>query len=772
MKLPFDWAKDLVKFKYNAEELAQEFNLHSFEVASVTDVKSKINNVVTGKILEIKKHPGADRLRICQVDMGKTGKVQIVTAAENVREQMIVPVALDGALLPSGMQIKTSKLRGETSQGMMCSEKELGLAADAQGIMDLPKNTEIGKAITEAIDFPSAVLEIEILPNRPDCLSVIGLAREISAFTGNALKIPKLNPVIKKGTSLHKPRIALRDWDNCIRYMARLIEGVEVKASPAWLQNRLKSVGITPINNIVDVTNYVMMESGQPLHAFDFELLEGGQINVRTGYKNEKISLLNGQEIEVSENVLLIADKNKPVALAGIMGGSGTAISNKTKVVLLESAFFAPDQIKKTVKKFDVRSESSMRFEKGVHFEGVEWALNRAINLIIEIAGGEVVTDLIDEKRKNYEPIKLSLRYPKIKRILGIEIPEKDVQRILTDLEFKIEDMGDRLNVFVPSHRSGDVTREIDLIEEIARIYGISQIPTHLPELPIRILNEAPSINEKIGQALQAQGFYEALNLPFSAEMNQLNQKDLKLANPLNENEKHLRDQLLPGLLKNLSYNLNHQNDSVKLYEIGKVYLSDSEEDTHIAGIISDEKFEFLELKGVLENLIENLSYKVPGVEVSSHSYLHPGKQANFKTLDLVFGEIHPETLARFDIKFKKAFAFEGSLSKFNLLKKEMPIFSELPKFFHSRRDVAIQIKVETTHEEIIRAMKSAAAEEVDHIECFDVYTGEQIKEGFKSMAYAIYYRHPERTLTEEEINTKHAAIQTALKQKLAAEIR
>jgi phenylalanyl-tRNA synthetase beta chain len=797
MKLPYEWIKEYVTFKYSPEELAEVLTLHSLEVSSISNPASQIQNVITGRIVKIEKHPNADRLQICRIDIGQKDWVQIVTGATNIFENAVVPVALAPAKLPMG-EIKVGKLRGVESYGMLCSQKELGLADEAAGIYILSDKTVIGKNIVQAIDFPQAVLEVEILPNRPDCLSVIGLAREISAITGNSLRLPKLQPIIKKGTSMHKARVAVRDREECPRYMARMLQHVKVQDSPDWLKQKLIAMGVRPINNVVDITNYVMLEMGQPMHAFDFKKIEGGQINVRHARKGEKVNLLSGKEFEFDGSELVIADKNNVVAMAGVMGATDSAVSNQTEIILLESAYFSSESITKTVRKTGIRSESSLRFEKGVYWEGVEEAMQRATGLLIELAGAEVVSDSIDEKRKDPESLSLDLRFNRARQVLGIDVPVKDMIRILEFLGFRVDLLGDKLNVMVPGFRRVDVQREIDLIEEVARIHGYEHIPQSLPSLGVKVKTQPESALalKKIKNSLMAQGFDEAITYPLTTDkLNLAGVPAVQISNPMAEAHV-LRNHLLGNLLQVASHQLAHQIQNVKLFEVGKVFSkiegSKSQtlpelvfnEDQHIAivacgntlehsfEVANQHPYDFFYLKGVIENLFLQLSKAVPSVHKEDHAWFHPGRVSGFAGTDWVLGEIHPEVLRQFDIKNQKVYAFEGSLQSLLRLKTAMSEFTEIPKQPHSRKDIAILVKAMVQHDQVIKSIQKYSSEIVEKVECFDFYTGKPIPEGFKSLAFAVYYRDPQKTLTDEQILAQHKKIQEGLKKDLAAEIR
>ena len=812
MKLPYEWVKEFVTFKYTPQELADVLTMHSLEVEEIYDPKSQIENVVTGKIENIEKHPNADRLIVCQVNIGQKEMIQIVTGATNLKVQDIVPVAIAPAKLPGGIKIEKGKLRGEVSMGMMCSKAELGLGEDPTGVLVLPGKTSIGKTIVQVLDFPEAVLEIAVLPNRPDCLSVTGLAREISAITGNSLRAPKLFPIIKKGTSLHKARVAVKQREACPRYMARLIQNVEVKPSPEWMQKKLLSVGIRPINNVVDITNFVLMETGQPMHAFDFKKLEGGQINVRYAKKGEKIKLLSNQEYEFQGQELVIADKRKPVALAGVMGGMDASVSSKTKTILLESAIFNPIEITKSVKVSSIRTDSSVRFEKGVHWDGVSHAMQRAVALLNELSGSEVVSDAIDEKRKDPEGLTIDLRFSRMNHLLGIEVPIKEAMRILEFLGFDLELLGDKLSVTVPSFRRSDVTREVDLIEEIVRIYGYNKVPETLPVLEV-MTKKLPielKISEDIKNTFTACGFDEALTYPLTKEELNLSsfelpyyqggeashslKKAIEISNPLPDAH-ILRDHLLGNLLNVLQYQLAHQTQNVKLFEFGKIFYQQElvkgsssttpfNESKHISAVVCgnyweqnfskslDKEIDFYWFKGVLEKVFENLSIPVPGVERSQHPWFHPGRTARFKNMDWIFGEVHPDRLRKLGVKNKRVYALEGSLGSFLKLSVKELSFKSLPKLPYSRKDLAVVIRDTVSFEQVKRTIQKFSGPKVEEIECFDMYQGDPIKEGFKSLAIGIYYRDNKQTLKDTEILQMHTHIQEGLKKDLAAEIR
>ena len=797
MNVTLNWLKAYIDFEFSPSELADRLTMLGVEVESVKHLGTELEGVIVGSVTSIRPHPNADKLVLCQVDTGETEELQIVCGAPNAREGMLAPVATIGATLPVGLTIKRAKLRGETSQGMLCSEKELGLSGDAAGLMELSTDIPLGTPLSEALGLDDVVFELEITPNRPDCLSLIGVAREIRAETGNLLKLPTVD--------LQESGINIRDLtsvtigapDLCPRYAARVIQGVKVTESPAWLQQRLESVGIGVINNIVDATNFVLMEYGQPLHAFDYHKLTENRIVVRRATDDEQITTLDEVERELTPDMLVIADAEKPVALAGIMGGYNSEITETTCDVLLESAYFNPSSIRATAKALGISTEASYRFERGADPGAVLAALDRAAQLIAELADGTICDGIVDVYPGQQPLTEIQLRPERVNFVLGTTIEAAEMVQILDRLGFDVDATGKVYQVVVPTFRS-DVTREIDLIEEIARVYGYDNIPTTLPkgDIPVPAPTPKTEARRRIKHFLLAAGMMEAVNYSFCDpncfDKIRLNADDplrntLQLRNPLSPEMSVLRTTLTPGLLENAQHNRNHQIDTIALFEIGGVFVHDGEEKEpeRVTGVLAGQIGEgvysdpyrhpdFFDIKGLVEGMLEVCGVVDWTLQKTDASTFHPGRNAEVLLGDRqigVFGEVHPKVLENYDLPYKAylfEFDLEGLADAATFAKRFEPI-SIYPKV---ARDLAIVVDKETLSDMPTELIYTTGGDAVDSVRLFDVYEGEQVPEGKKSLAYTITYHSATETLTDKAVNTLHDEVVKRLNRELGAELR
>ena len=806
MNVTLNWLKAYIDFEFSPSELADRLTMLGIEVESIKHLGAELGGVVVGSVTSIRPHPNADKLVLCQVDTGGTDTLQIVCGAPNAREGMLAPVATIGATLPIGLTIKRAKLRGETSEGMLCSEKELGFSDDAAGLMELPTDIPVGTPLSEALGLDDVVFELEITPNRPDCLSLIGVAREIRAETGNPLKLPTVD--------LRESNISVRDLTSvtidapylCPRYAARVIQGVKVGESPAWLQQRLASVGIGVINNIVDITNFVLMEYGQPLHAFDYHKLTENRIVVRRAMKGEHLTTLDEAERELTSDMLVIADAERPVALAGIMGGYDSEITETTCDVLLESAYFNPSSVRATAKALGISTEASYRFERGADPGAVLAALDRAAQLIAELAGGTVCEGVVDvypgappvTGKGGQQPLtEVQLRPERVNFVLGTTLEPSEMVQILNRLGFDVDATGEVYHVTVPTFRS-DITREIDLIEEIARVYGYDNIPTTLPkgDIPVPAPNPKTEIRERIKHFLLAAGMMEAVNYSFCDpncfDKIRLNADDplrntLRLKNPLSPEMSVLRTTLTSGLLENAQHNRNHQIDAIAIFEIGGVFVHDGEEKEpervagvlagHVgAGVYSDpyRSPDFFDIKGLVEGMLEVCGVVDWTLQKTNVPTFHPGRNAEVLLGDRrigVFGEVHPQALENYDLPYK-AYLFEFDLERLveaaTFAKRFEPI-SIYPKV---ARDLAIVVDKEVLSDMPTALIYTTGGDSVDSVRLFDVYEGEQVPEGKKSLAYTITYHSATETLTDKAVNALHNRVVKHLNRELGAELR
>ncbi len=797
MNVTLNWLKNYINFEFSPSELADRLTMLGVEVESIKQLGAELEGVIVGSVTSIRPHPNADKLVLCQVDTGGTEALQIVCGAPNAREGMLAPVATIGATLPVGLTIKRAKLRGETSEGMLCSEKELGLSEDAAGLMELSTDIPVGTPLSRALGLDDVVFELEITPNRPDCLSLIGIAREIRAETGNLLKLPTVD--------LQESNINVRDLtsvtidapDLCPRYAARVIQGVKVTESPAWLQQHLASVGIGVINNIVDITNFVLMEYGQPLHAFDYDKLTENRIVVRRATEGEQITTLDEVERELTPDMLVIADAEKPVALAGIMGGYDSEITETTCDVLLESAYFNPSSVRATAKALGISTEASYRFERGTDQGVVLAALDRAAQLIAELAGGTVCEGTVDVYPGQQPLTQIQLRPERVNFVLGTMLEAAEMVQILNRLGFDVDTTGEVYQVTVPTFRS-DVTREIDLIEELARVHGYDNIPTTLPkgDIPVPAPNSKTEVRRCIKHFLLAAGMMEAVNYSFCDpncfDKIRLNANDplrntLQLRNPLSPEMSVLRTTLTPSLLENAQHNRNHQIDSIALFETGSVFVHDGEEKEpeRVAGVLAGQIGEgvysdpyrppdFFDIKGLVEGMLEACGVVDWTLQKTDVPTFHPGRNAEVLMGDKwigVFGEAHPEVLENYDLPYKAylfEFDLEGLADTATFAKRFEPI-SIYPKV---ARDLAIVVDKEILSDMPTELIYTTGGDSVDSVRLFDVYEGEQVPEGKKSLAYTITYHSATETLTDKAVNALHDKVVKRLNQELSAELR
>ena len=797
MNVSVKWLKKYVDFDLSPEALAERLLMLGMEIESIKQLGEGLDRVVVGRISTVEKHPQADKLVLCNVNVGSGTDTQIVCGAPNAREGLVAPVALVGAQLPNGLTIKRAKIRGEESQGMLCSEQELAISDEASGLMELPDDTQIGAPLVEVLGLDDVVLELEITPNRPDCLSMIGVAREIGVTTGNPLRLSQVN-VPSGTTDIHNlTSVTIEAPDLCPRYAARVIQGVKIAPSPAWLQRRLEAIGVGTINNIVDITNYVLMEYGHPLHTFDYHQLTENRIVVRRAKPGEKLKTIDAEERELTPDMLVIADAENPVALAGVMGGFDSEITDQTVDVLLESAYFHPPSIRKTSKVLGMHTEASHRFERGADPEGVIPALNRAAHLITEIAGGEICSGIVDVYPGKREAINIKLRPERANFVLGTEIDTDEMRNILTRLGFVVSDT---FEVTAPTFRP-DVAQEVDLIEEIARVYGFDNIPTTLPrgDIPIPKVDLKENLREHVKTYLLQYGMMEAMNYAFYhpdvfdrirlALTDPLRQA-VQIANPLSEDQSIMRTTLIPSLLANAQYNRNHQINDVQFFECSKVFIP-SETDEYpneperVAGIIAGNlgagvygdplrPADFFDIKGVVEGMLDRCGSSDYTITHTDHPAFHPGRRAEIRIEDkalCVFGEAHPEVLGNYDLPHK-AYLFELDFDRLVNVVEPMKQFEPIPIYPSVNRDLAIVLDADTPASHPTEIIKAAGGELVSALHLFDVYTGEQVPEGKKSLAFAIEYRSTTETLTDEIVDRVHGGILEQLERELGATLR
>lgn len=805
MKASIEWLSEYSDIDVDATELGDILTMTGSKVEEVKQTGNDIKNVVVGKILEIKKHPDADKLVITQVDVG-TEKIQIVTGAKNIKENDIVPIAKDGAELPNGVNIKTGSLRGVESCGMMCSIGELNLDIHdypeqiEDGIMILDKKYEkdLGKDIVEVLDLKEEIIEFEITPNRPDCLSIEGLGRETAVSLNKEFKNPRKNLDelnIPNKEEIEGLKVDITAPDLCYRYIARIVKNVKIEQSPEWLKKRLKACGVRSVNNIVDITNYVMLEMGQPMHAFDINSINGKQITVRHAKNGEKITTLDEQERILDENDLVIADSEKPVAIAGVMGGLNSEIEEDTKTVVFESAMFYGGNIRKTAKKLGLRTESSSRFEKGLSSENALRAINRAIELVELLGAGEIVEGKIDVYPTKQKINKIKLDVERINNLLGTNLSKQEIIDILEKLEIKIEN-----DMAIAPYFRMDLEFLADLAEEVARIYGYDKLETRLvrAETTLGIKNKEQKIEDKIQDVLITNGLSEIYTYGFLSEKDlekskikeEVIENSIKIINPLGDEFKLMRPTTIPSMMQILALNNNKKNQNVKLFDISRNYKNTNnqvengevplQENILTIGVYGEDS-DFYTLKGLVENILEvaNVNRYDIKKETENQSY-HPGRCATLKVgndIIATFGEVHPEVLTNYDIN-KRVYLAEINITKIVKYSKSNKKYQEVPKFPAVERDIAVivdeQVQVGDIEQTITKKAKKLlkGKKSLENLKLFDIYRDEKIGENKKSVAYSLIFRDTTKSLSDEEINPVMEEITAELQKQFNAELR
>jgi phenylalanyl-tRNA synthetase beta chain len=791
MKISLSWLKEYTPIKRGAAELAEALTLVGLAVDAVVDRYRFLDTVWVGRVLAVEAHPAADRLTVCRVDTGR-GIIPVVCGAPNVKPGLTAPVALPGTAMPNGTTLEAGVIRGQRSEGMLCSAAELSLGTDAAGIMVLKDDLPLGTPLNTALSLSDPVLEIDLTPNRADCLSIIGVAREVAAIQGTRLTLPRVNLSDANDPVTRMTSVTIEAPDHCPRYAARVLENVVVKPSPFWLQDHLLSVGLRPINNIVDVTNFVMLECGQPLHAFDLDCLAQNRIVVRTAGQGERFVTLDQKERELDSEMLMICDGEKPVAVAGVMGGLNSEIRPDTRRVLIESACFDPLSVRKTSKKLGLSTDASRRFEKGVDPTGTVQAANRAAVLMAEVSAGRVVEGVIDAHPRPWTPRTIGLSVRRTHRLLGTRVPKRKIAQLLSAIEFQVEagPHRDELCITPPSFRM-DVSRPEDLMEEVARLSGFDSIPTTFPAMPVGKRPPAGrlELRQRIKTVLTGFGFTEVINYSFvhglSCDRLMLPADDprrrtVAVLNPLAEDQSVMRSSLIPGLLENLRFNLAQQTRRLKIFEIGKVFLQRPgadlpDEPEIIAGLWSgsrhplswyakDTPCDFYDLKGAIEGLLGAL--KLQAVEVTQApdapcSYTRPGHsgriRAGGREIGLI-GELHPKVRAAFDLK-QTAFLFELDAGTLETLLSETRYRMRIPKFPAVARDITLIVDRSLEAREVLSAISAMNLELLEGVQLFDVFAGEPIPAGNCSLSFRLTYRSPEKTLEDEEVNRLHQSV-------------
>lgn len=804
MLVSLHWLKEYIDIDLTAEELAEKLLLTGTAVESIKYLGEGLKNVVVGQIKTIKKHPNADTLTLCQVDVGKQ-ELQIVCGATNMEERDKVAVALVGTRLPNGVTIKKTNIRGYGSEGMMCSAAELGVGKDASGLLILDPKAKPGESLASVFGLEDVVFELEVTPNRPDCLCMIGVAREIGAITGKKIRRTTVSVKEVPPATASRVQVEIIDPELCPRYVARLITGVKIGPSPAWMQSRLEKAGIRSINNVVDITNYVMLETGQPLHAFDHDRVAESRIIVRRAKKGEMMVTLDGVSRQLNEEMLVIADPKGPVALAGVMGGAFSEVSPVTKNILLESANFNPVSIGRTSRSLGLISEASIRFERGVDPNGALFAADRAAQLMAEIAGGKVNQGAVDVYPKKIEPRSLFLRVQRTNDILGTALSIREIDRILRSIELEVTESGrDRLKVMVPTFRP-DLEREIDLIEEVARLYGYHKVKPTLPgsrgmrgrftheqivAKTIREIMVAAGLNEVITYGFIDEKHFDKLGLSPNDELRQA----VRIKNPISENQSVMRTTLIPGLLNVVQYNVNRGENDVAVFEMGRVFLPRAdrllpEEHLSLAAVLTGNReqkqwygkareADFYDVKGILEELLDKFASCEWRLETSKNPMLHQRRGADIvaelpggrKKIGFL-GELNHEVQAAYDLP-ARTFILETFIAWLTGPTRSYWQFKEMPKFPAITLDIAAVVDETVNAAEVKKVIAQAGGKLLREIRLFDVYRGGTIDPAKKSLAYSLVFQADDRTLTDEEAKRAFDRIVARLKKELKAKIR
>ncbi len=798
MKVLLKWLKEYVATPLPPAEIAGKLTMAGIEAEGMAAVGGDWEDIVIGQIVATNPHPNADRLCLVTVDLGAE-QPTVVCGATNLRLGDRVAFAPVGAQLIDGhsgqlARLKTAKIRGVVSSGMVCSEKELGISDSHEGIMVLPAEAPVGAPLADYLG--DTVFDLEVTPNRPDCLSVVGIAREVAALTGQRMQLPELGYNEGAAPIDRQVTVEIAGPDLCPRYVASLITGVKIAESPKWMQQRLLACGMRPINNIVDITNYVMLEYGQPLHAFDYHQLRGRKIIVRRAGEGETIVTLDGAERTLSGETLVIADAERAVAIAGVMGGADSEVTDQTTAIFLESANFSPASIHYTSRKLWLISEASMRFARGIRPELAVPALKRATQLFLEIAGGEAAEGTIDvyPGKKEREPIRLAIA--QVKRILGVEFSMEEIVAALTSLGFECQAEGTAVRVTVPYWRS-DISLEVDLIEEVARIIGYDRIPLTMLSQPLPRHDPTPvlSLKEKAGRSLAGYGFQQVITYSLTSgeslgrllpDSRPVEPAPLRLANPMTADQEYLRSDLRANLVAALAANQRHEEGGIRLFELGRVYLSRPGDLPHepevVCGVLSGSRFErswhgqdeavdFYDAKGVVEGLLRQLGIEAR-FEGCQDGSLHPNKQAAIVVDGSrvgVVGELHPRVSLAFELS-AATYLFEIDLTALVAFAAGHRLFQPVARFPAVVRDIALIVAGGVAHQRVADIIRGFPL--VKQVALFDVYSGKPVPPGNKSLAYRITFQSDRHTLTDREVNKVQQQLLEKLSHELEATLR
>ncbi len=804
MKVTLNWLKDYVDFDLPADELSHRLTMTGLEVDAMERLGEGLDSVIVAHLADVQPHPDADRLTVCKVQTGSVTQ-QVVCGATNHKTGDLVALAQVGSVLPGDFKIKKSKIRGQESCGMLCSRSELGLTGESDGILILPPGLPLGQPVFKALGLKDVMFEIGLTPNRADCLSVVGVAREVSAMVHAPLKLPVPEVVECGRQAAEKTSVYIEDPDLCPRYTARLIENVKIGPSPAWLVRRLETVGMRSINNVVDVTNFVMLELGQPLHAFDFNQLREHRIVVRRAKDGDQFKTLDGQARTLMGSDLVICDGVGPVALAGVMGGENSEVSPDTTAILLESAYFNPTAIRRTSKRLGLHTESSHRFERGTDVDIVPLALDRAAALIAELADGSIARGAVDAYPKELARRKVTITASRTSQLLGLDVDANDIRARLNTIGLKCDLLVDRrdgaVNVEIPNFRP-DLEREVDLIEEVARLTGYDQIPVTMPvsSLTCQQLPGHLSLERRVRDRMAHMGYSEVINYSFfnadclnklGLAEDDLRRQNVQILNPLTEEQGSMRTTLVPSLLETAARNLAYRSEDLALFELRPVFqpVDGAElprESLRLAALLcgrrepqgwaqTTAKGDFFDMKGVVEQLLADLRI----VDVRWHAehdelFYHPGKSCSLylgERLLGTLGELHPQVLHTFDLG-PSAILCDLDLEAFFASCGKAVKFQPLSRYPDVQRDSAFLVDNEVTAQQVFDVLGQVKLKDLESIELFDVYSGEGVPAGKKSLAIRACYRALDRTLTDELIQNLHGKLVRAMEKELGAELR
>ncbi|MDO4280721.1 MAG: phenylalanine--tRNA ligase subunit beta [Peptococcaceae bacterium] len=809
MLVSYNWLKDYVDIEESAQELAEIITRAGVEVGGIEPTNKGVSGVVVAKVLECVDHPDSDHLHVCQVTTDGNNRIQVVCGAPNVAAGQTVMFAQVGAVLPGDMVIGKRSMRGQESNGMICSMQEIGIPedlvapADKDGIRVLPEDAPLGADVMEYLGLNDYVLDLDLTPNRSDCLSVYNVAKEVGALLKKPVKSIEITTL--DGDAINsKMTVTNKAPELCHRFTGTMIEGAKIGRSPIWMEHRLQCAGMRPISNLVDVTNYVMMELGQPLHAYDYTNLAGHEIIVRTAEKDEYITTLDGQDRALTEEMLLICDGARAIGVAGVMGGENTEVEDTTQDVFIEAAYFQPTNVRRTAVALGLRTEASLRFEKNVDIDTTAFAGWRAANLMVETAGATLVAGQIDDYPTPHAPVEVSLKYQKANDVLGADIPFADMRGYLVDLGFEIiEEDAEGLRVKVPSHRP-DVSIQEDLIEEIARLYGYDNIPVTLPFGATNpgVLTVAQRMVDKMKSTLVGLGLNEIVTYSFISKKHcdllrykadDPRRQQIAVSNPLSEDMSVMRTSLLPCMLDTISANVHHQQQNLALFEASSVFFSDhaldmehlADERQHLVMALTGQTrrdwqgnqkaYDFYYLKGLIETLLSNLHITDWHVEaVKDDATWHPGRTAALYIGDTyagIFGEIHPLVCKNYDLK---APVYAAELAVDALIKdgEAVPVFAELPKYPAVPRDLAVVVDKDVPMDAIKKAILATEPAHLKKIDVFDVYEGIQLGLGKKSIAFSLVFQSDEQTLTDDLVQAELDKIVKAIEDQCQGQLR